>query len=180
MILLAGVGAGALIRVARWRVLQGVCIAALIAGTAQLARQAERTNFRFYADPRNPYVYAHPVRDVMRLAHRLDEIGRVSPDGYDTVIDVISEEYWPLPWYLRRFRNVGYWSRMPDHVDASVIVTQADWEKRLRAELKRNYHTEYFGLRPTIVLALLVRDDVWADLVNSWEKKGAAAARREK
>ena len=86
----------------------------LSAGTAHLAWQAYRLNFdpRLVADPRNPYVYAHTPMGLPRLTDQLERLRQQMPDGRTlTVHTVIKENYWPLPWYLRKFPpgTVGYW-----------------------------------------------------------------------
>ena len=37
----------------------------------------------------------------------------VHPDREKMLIEVVAGPYetWPLPWYLRRFGRVGYWTR---------------------------------------------------------------------
>ena len=74
-----------------------------------LLRGVYLTNFRFSADARNPYAYVHPTTDVLKIEDRIKGLAEVSPDGPKLPIKVISEEYWPLPWYFRHFENVGYW-----------------------------------------------------------------------
>ena len=41
-------------------------------------------------------------------------IARSQPSGYATRIDIFAgENWWPLPWYLRRFSQVRWWSAPP-------------------------------------------------------------------
>ena len=110
-------GAVALVRAARYLPVRIIVCLALAAATWHLGKQAYKANYRLYADPRNPYVYAHPVPAVRRLERRAEELAAVHPDGRNMLIYVIAPnaDYWPYPWYLRKFGRVGYWSSLPDN-----------------------------------------------------------------
>ena len=129
MTLLAGVGAEAVFRRLRGdcpefrpvpldrpklglsALLRALAALALAAGMLQLGWQSYHLNFRFAADPRNPYCYAHTPPDLVRLAGRLDLAAQRLPAGHDMLIHVVADNFWPLPWYLRHFNpeRVGYW-----------------------------------------------------------------------
>jgi predicted membrane-bound mannosyltransferase len=161
LILMAGIGAGAVYHwLPRWSARAG-WLALLLAGTWQLATQAERASSRYCADPRNPYVYAHPVPDVIRLARRIEEIAALHPDGRSMRVHFISPEYWPMPYYLRRLQRVGYWREVPSAPDAPVMVVGADCQEVLEPRLRDRYHTAYYGLRPDVLLLLYIRQDLW-------------------
>ncbi len=142
MILLAGVGAVALINLTPnilARVLIGVL---LIAGGAHLAWQGYLSNYKYYADSRNPYVYAHPTTDVFTITERVEELAKVHPDGLPMPVQVICPDgdYWPLPWYFRHFEKVWWWTDIDKNVmPAPVIIASASVEPKLR---------EYFFLPP--------------------------------
>ncbi|MDH4238731.1 MAG: TIGR03663 family protein [Phycisphaerae bacterium] len=142
MILLAGVGAVALINLTqniRAKVFIGIL---LIAGGAHLTWQAYLGNYKYYADSRNPYVYAHPTTDVFTITERVEELAKVHPDGHAMPIQVICPggDYWPLPWYFRRFEKVLWWSEIDTNVmPAPVILASASMEPKLM---------EYFFLPP--------------------------------
>ena len=89
---------------------------ALLAATGPLAWQSYRASYVLGADPRNPYVYAHTLPDIVRLSDDVEQLAHAAPEGHRTVIAVIWQDayYWPLPWYLRRFDHVGYWTHVPD------------------------------------------------------------------
>jgi predicted membrane-bound mannosyltransferase len=67
---------------------------------------------------------------------------------------VISEEYWPLPWYLRGLGNVGYWNSPPEACDGAMVVASADLAGAVRARLHGPYDQAYLGLRPGFVLVV--------------------------
>lgn len=161
-ILLAGIGVVALVRWVRVRLLQVAVCVVLAALAAQLGWQAYLASYRYPADLRNPYVYAHTSTDALNLVKRVEEIAAVSPDGLNLIVQVITpENFWPLPWYLRQFPRVGWWHEMPENPDADVIIT-SDFEKELDARLRGKYNRmSMFGIRPGVVLTVYVRDDLW-------------------
>lgn len=172
MTLLGGVGAVVLVRGVRFRPLQALVALAVAAGIWHLGNQAYRANFRYYADFRNPYVYAHPVPAFKRLPRRIEDLAAVHPKGREMVIKVIAPgaDYWPLPWYLRAYPNVGYWSQLPDaggeeegagKLDAPVVITSADAGSAVEERLKRSYQTEFYGLRPGVLLQVFIDADLW-------------------
>jgi len=177
MILLAGVGAAAMIKLAPNIAARSAVIILLIASGAHLAWQAYLANYVYYADSRNPYVYAHPTTEVFTVARLVEEIARVHPDGHAMHIQVIcpGDDYWPLPWYLRSFTRVEY----RDNVDvntpaAPVIIASPSLEAAIAKKLYEQTPYEqrqmymplfdkpyYVWLRPKVELTGWVRKDIW-------------------
>jgi uncharacterized protein (TIGR03663 family) len=163
LILLAGVGGGWLLHVVRVRAAQ-VCVGVvLLAAAGQLGWQAWRGShdYVFCADPRNPCVYAHPVRDVEALEVDVERLAAASPLGHGLLIRVVIENCWPLPWYLRRFGRVGYYEHIPDDADVDVVLASTKLESELEHRLHHDYEVTYRGLRRDEVLAVYVRRDLW-------------------
>ena len=82
-------------------------------GATRLARRggpnfgSDKGGVPYCDSVKNPYVYSQTAPDIFRLMQTVDTLGRVSPEGYGTTIEVMSSEsFWPLPWYLRRFQQV--------------------------------------------------------------------------
>jgi hypothetical protein len=63
-------------------------------------------------------------------------------------VRVISEEYWPLPWYLRGLPRVGYWSAPPPDCDGALVITSMSQVEVVRAQLHGHYRESILGLRP--------------------------------
>src|SRR5690606_27722997 len=98
-----------------------------------------------------------------RLADRAVQIAALDPAGKDMVIQIISpaNDYWPLPWYLRQFNRIGYYTEFSNsHPSAAMIISAVDPDK---AELEAlgDRQLEYYGLRDEIVLTTLIRQDLW-------------------
>jgi uncharacterized protein (TIGR03663 family) len=108
-ILVAAVGFASL--ESRWH--RAALVAALLV-TAATAVLAFRDAFPLAADPHNPYAYAHTTRDVIEIRDRIERVARSQPSGFATPIDIFAgENWWPMPWYLRRFSKVRWWSAPP-------------------------------------------------------------------
>ena len=134
----------------------------MLAGASHLGWLAYQGSFRFFADKSNPYVYAHPVDDVYNLVQAVKEVADASPTGTKTHIKVIvpEDDYWPLPWYFRRYDNVGYYNAPPAKSDARIIISPPACEGLLGANTRGTYRIpEGFHLRMGLLLWLHVRDD---------------------
>ncbi|NLC57311.1 MAG: hypothetical protein GX774_10775 [Armatimonadetes bacterium] len=165
MILLAGAGATALVRWAPGRLLRALVVLALSAGTAHLGWQAYQLSTLYATDGRNPYVYAQTVPDVLDLAERIQGLADASPAGEAMLVQLLAadEYYWPIPWYLRRLPNVGYWTEVPEVLAAPVIIASDRYEPVLARRLGTRYQmTGYYGLRPEVFFQVWVRKDLWA------------------
>ena len=137
MILLAGAGAVFLVRAPRGRAARGAVVVLLASAAAHLGWQAFSGSFRFAADPRNPYVYAHTGTDVFEIVGRLEGLARAHPSGAAMPVQIISREnLWPLPWYLRRFSRVGWWNGVSEQAEsAPVVLVTPDMEPALVRKL---------------------------------------------
>jgi hypothetical protein len=128
-LVLAGYGAVQLLQAARGRARAAVLLA-LAAAAAALAAQSWRLSRTLAADPANPYVYAQTGPDVFLIRQRIEEIARIHPDGTKLEIQIFTtQNWWPLPWYLRGFPNVR-WARAapPQLPPAGVILASPDLE----------------------------------------------------
>lgn len=177
--MVAGVGA------ARWagavrnrtRIGAGVCWALLLLGMVHLGRQAHAAAYVHQADPRNPYVYAQTVPDAEDIQRRAEDLAKVHPDGTRMVVKVIWTDayYWPIPWYLRRFANVGYWTSMPDDPDAPLVLAAPAYDEALTAKLDPTHLMNgYIGLRPRVVTMVWVRMDVWTKHIERLQRERPA------
>ena len=172
MILLAGVGAAAMLRWMPGRVLKIIMGGLLIAGIAHLGRECYWLNFRLAADTRNPWVYAHTSSDTLNFAAQMERLANASEEGHAMAIHVVTpENYWPLPWYLRRFAadRIGYWPNPTDWAGdvarlapPAVIVLSPDMQSQVDRQLRAEYNKQItFGLRPGVLMLVYVRADLW-------------------
>ena len=177
MILLAGEGAVFLLRACRTTASKALVVVLLGAAAAHLGIQAWAGSFRFAADPRNPYVYAHTGEDVFVIVDRLKEVARAHPDGAALPVQIVSRgNLWPLPWYLRGFTNVGWWNGVSDEAPpAPVVLLTPDMEPALVRRLyevpppgERELYVSLFEkpveLRPGVELRGYVANGLWQEL----------------
>ena len=136
----------------------------LLAGAAHLSWQSCLANTTYASDPRNPYVYAQTLPDVFRLVNQLEGLAKVDPNGHKLLVKVMAPEgdYWPLPWYLRRFEQTGWWENVPDDPFAPVMVVSAKLHAGLD-EKKTHLMIGYFQLRPELFFELYVQRDLWQE-----------------
>lgn len=174
MILLAGVGAVAVVNALKKLPLRMSMGLLLAVGVLHLGWQAHRASHdrRHYASPNNPYVYAHTSTDLLGLVKRVNELADVHPHGRYMLIRVVASPHdtWPLPWYLRRFENVGYWHEiqsLPATVEAPIVIVSSAMDRTVAERLHRRCQTEYFGLRPGVLLRMYISSDLWDALLGT-------------
>ena len=178
MIVLAGVGAVAAMNFFSSKVTQTFLMLVLTAGVIHLMTQSYLSNYKYYSEPANPYVYAHTTNDIYSITKRVNDIANVHPNGKNMYINVICPEndYWPLPWYLRSFSNIGWWNKVDMDVEAApLIIASPSMESDILKKIyelpppgNRNLYVplfdDYTELRPTIELRGYVMKDLWDKL----------------
>lgn len=140
--LLAGLALDAL---ARRRAGPILAAAATLLVAFSLWQQTRLTSFLRPADGRNPWAYVHSSRDILKF-RPLVEAARTARPGEP--IRVISEEYWPLPWYFRGLPDVGYWTEAPADCDGALVIASIAQAEAVRARLRRPARESFVGLRP--------------------------------
>lgn len=106
------------------------------------------------ADEKNPYAYAHTGEDLLRLPGRLQQLAGQFKNS-NPRIAVVAADAWPLPWYLRKFSQVGFWQPGQETGPADFFLTSTDVSDSLAEQLK-DYRPEFFGWRPNVLLILWV------------------------
>jgi len=171
-ILLAGCGASLLLQLPKARALRGLLIVVLVGAGCHLGLQNWKANFRYPADTRNPYVYAQTSPDFLRLARRVADVAAFHPDGADMLLKVIAgpSDQWPLPWYVRNMRRVGYWTNIAEAGrldDVPVLIASQENSEELEAVLGDRYISEFYGLRPGVLLTLYIERSLWERFLKS-------------
>jgi len=131
----------------RWIAAVAVALLVLAAG-----QQTKTLAFDFPADEKNPLAYAHTTADILNLPVRLAEICRERKLSAPRIA-VVAKDAWPLPWYLRKFANVGYWQPGQETGAADFFITPTDVDGKLAEQLK-DFRPEFFGVRPNVLLIL--------------------------
>jgi uncharacterized protein (TIGR03663 family) len=175
LILLAGVGTAAIFRWLPGWPAKTVATLVLAAGGGQLGWQAYQLNFspRFLADPKNPYIYSHTPTTLPRLLAGLDRLADRVPEGHDLWIQIVAaENYWPIPWYLRRFNEerIGYWldakrwKQETIHLPPpAIMIVSGDVEDDDMANRLAGYNSVYVSLRPGILATVYIQERLWPE-----------------
>ena len=168
----AGYGFASLLQLVPGRFARVVALLVMAVATAQLGTQAWRASFRYAADPRNPYVYVQTTPDFLRLVDRVKDVAATHADGTRMPVMVVAGPYeqWPLPWYLRRFGKVGYWPRAENVASlagAPIIVASQENTPALTTMTGDSYVSEFYGLRPGVLLTLYIERGAWQRLLAS-------------
>jgi hypothetical protein len=143
-------------------------MAALVGvGVLHLTLQSWLLSHRFATDLRNPYVYAQTSPHARELIARVEAIARVAPEGHETMVKVIApESYWPLPWSLRAFKNIGWYDALPPDPFAPIILASAKLGAALDDKSNKAYiMTGYYELRPNVFFELYVERGLWEKFV---------------
>ncbi|MGC8668499.1 MAG: flippase activity-associated protein Agl23 [Chthonomonadales bacterium] len=175
MALLGGLGADAFLRCIPGIAGKGVSWVLLGAGIVWLARQAYLASVVYSTAAGNPYAYAQTVPDAVRLGRRIVELAAAGPNGARTPVYVVSTDayYWPLPWYLRALKSVGYWTQLPAGPMPPIVVASADLDEALAPRLNDAYlMTGYYGLRPGALYEVWVRMDLWKEYLEMRKRLG--------
>jgi len=177
MILLAGVGAVSLWRWAKKPAPRAVVAGLVVVAGAHLALLSYRANFVYYADWRNPYVYAHPTKEIFIAVDAVRDYAATMGAGRTpdrpVQVAVPNMDYWPLPWYFRDLACVGYTSSVPEQVGPLILISD-----KLESALTHKLYVEtpveqrrmymylfddpyYIWARPAVKLLGFVRKDLW-------------------
>ena len=139
--------------------------------------QMFQLNFVHYDDDRYVYVYAHTRRETLVMLEQIDAVANQMKTGYDTGIAIVSPEYWPLPWYFRDYKRVGYYGKVVPTTEP-IVIGQTGQEEEIKTTLGEQYQQidssqlndprilpdrnplGSFSLRPGVDLLLYARRDV--------------------
>ncbi|NNF00824.1 MAG: TIGR03663 family protein [Pyrinomonadaceae bacterium] len=129
-----------------------------IASIGILTFQTYDLNFERYDSDRMPYVYAHSERGFLELINEIERYAEKSGRGTGVTIEIVSPDYWPMPWYLNDYPKANFHGKLVDANAAEMVVAS---EKQLD-ELDERYGAHYrhdgtYPLRPGVKLYLLVK-----------------------
>lgn len=136
-------------------------IALAVVGTVLLSYQTYQQNFVRYDDEDMPYVYAHTRRGMLDMVSEIGRYAEKSGKGKDTVIEIVSPDYWPLTWNLAPYRANFHGSLVDANTAEMIVAKKTDQDAAIIQ--KYSLHYKYAGvypLRPGVNLVLLVRKDL--------------------
>ena len=165
-IVAAGIGVSALARATASRAAHVVLAGAVAIASAHLGWQAWRASVVYASDPRNPYVYAQTVPDAVRMAARIRDLAALhrraranAGNGDRAAGRAMAATLVSADDDARRLLD----GRERTHADltAPVIVSSIGHADMLDAALGDRYVSEFFGLRPEVLLTLYVERGLW-------------------
>ena len=118
------------------------------------------------ASPTDGYVYVQTERGLFDLLALIEEEVARRVEGRETPMLVTSPEYWPLPWYLRKYPATTYSGKLPALSEDGIlrdtppllIVATSQLDTLRQVSNYRVSPTSY-PLRPGVQLVLLVRSE---------------------
>lgn len=133
-----------------------------LAATGALGYQTYDLNFVRYDDDSMPYVYAHTTRGFLDLVKEIEKYAQKSGKGKDVTIEIVSPDYWSMPWYMREYSKANFHGKIVPASTAEMIVAKKDEQD---IEIANKYASHYkkagtYPLRPGVDLVLLVRIDL--------------------
>ncbi len=120
--------------------------------------QAHRAAFQFPSESRNRLAYVPTSPDISTLEAWLEKLDASQPDLPLQPIAVIGSDYWPLPWYLRRYGQVGYYPEAPASLERLPLVFAIG---DLTDILATTHVPVPRGLRDGVPVTAWVRTDFW-------------------
>ncbi|MEI6654237.1 MAG: flippase activity-associated protein Agl23 [Verrucomicrobiota bacterium] len=148
----------------RWQV-----VLLVLAGLTLVAqfRQTRYATGRLASDARNPFAYVPTRRDIEGVEPWLQQVAQKAPQHSLEPLAVIGNGYWPLPWYLRSFKTIGYWQSPPADLEKFPVVFCVPDSSDAVTKLLANTHTPLpRGLRANVSITLFLRNDIWKAWMN--------------
>jgi uncharacterized protein (TIGR03663 family) len=137
-----------------------LALSLLITSLCVCGYQTVSLNFFNYDDDHYPYVYAHTRRETLALVDEIDKLAKRAGTNEQTGITIVSPDYWPLPWYLRDYKRVGYFGQMTT-ASEPLIISRDDQSAQLQESLGDRYRkVGSYVLRPGVTLVLYARRDI--------------------
>lgn len=174
--LAAAFGMQALYCLSRGRALREVTLTLLfVLLIAFQTNQSVGAAHRFHSDERTPYAYVPTSPDVERLSAWLTPISAGESAFREEPAFVVGRQYWPLPWYLRDFERVGYVDQVPPNASRVplLLIVLTPNAPEFHA-LTESHEIFYRGLRHEVMVAVLVRKDIWAAYLARISESGEA------
>ncbi|MBK8946232.1 MAG: TIGR03663 family protein [Ignavibacteriae bacterium] len=136
--------------------------------------QTYLTNFKFPYQPENPFTYSQPTPEIVSASKKIIDVIESDSSDQNIYVNIISHnnDYWPLPWYLRKIKNVAWNETIPNNINLfQVIIITPELENELIEKLytlpepgKINLYIpifdNYTSLRPNIEIRGFVQNSL--------------------
>jgi len=114
-----------------------------------------------YTDNDDSLVYVQAEKDLeLVMEDYLERVTAVTEQGSGTEILFVDDKH-PIPFYLRKYTNVRYYSEPPEIADAPVWISSYEMLDAMRSNQWDFYQIEYFQTWPGQWNCMGVRLDLW-------------------
>ncbi|MDP3582461.1 MAG: hypothetical protein Q8S39_11040, partial [Ignavibacteria bacterium] len=100
--------------------------------------QAYYISIVYSSHPNNPYVYSHAGYDVKTIERLMMKVVKAQREKENTPIYIAApkSDYWPLPWYLRKFSKTSWNENIDNDVyKFPIVITTPEFESDLIEKL---------------------------------------------
>ncbi len=106
-------------------------------------------NFYRFANQDEPYVYVQTFPDIEILTKPLLKMAERDSRYYHVRGHILLESYYPLPWMLGDFTQIGYYKKdePPERYDADFVVAEVSQMEKIESQLRAEYYKRKFRLR---------------------------------
>lgn len=132
--------------------IRAILTAGVLAAAVLIARDTRERVFVHPFEETNPYAYAHTSEDLLGLPAEIEELARQDAIA-NPRIAVIAADPWPLPWYLRKFPETGFWQPGQQVGATDFYITSTNAAGQYSDQLQ-NFRPEFFGVRPGVLIIL--------------------------
>ncbi|HEY5704300.1 MAG TPA: flippase activity-associated protein Agl23 [Terrimicrobiaceae bacterium] len=108
-----------------------------------------RLNFFRFTNEKEPFVYVQTYSEIETLTKPLLEMARQDPRYYHLRGQILLDSYYPLPWMLGDFTQIGYFKKeeSPESYDADFVVAEKNDVEKIESALADQYYKRTFRLR---------------------------------
>jgi uncharacterized protein (TIGR03663 family) len=135
-----------------------VAVLALVGASGFSAVRSYDFETRSYDNEEHAYVYAHTQRAFLDFVRLIEARVAILGTGKDTGIAVFAPENWPMAWYLRDYKKIGYWGEVKADIDADMYVVSEGQDPQMAIKTAGKY--DRFGphhMRGVVNLVLYVK-----------------------
>jgi predicted membrane-bound mannosyltransferase len=129
-----------------------ICVLLGVVAAVLIAHDTYQRVFVHPAEEANPYAYAQTSEDLLGLPGTIELVMRQNAIAAPRIA-VIASDPWPLPWYLRKFSEVGFWQPGQQVGRADFYITSTEAGNQYGDQLQ-GFLPEFFGVRPGVLVIL--------------------------
>ena len=92
------------------------------------------SSFVYPYQPENPFTYSQSTQEIVEVSDKIINVALANTNDTDVLISVITKDndYWPLPWYLRKLKNVAWNNHVTNSVyQFPIIIASPEFEDEI-------------------------------------------------